>query len=94
VLADNSEPDVYLCGSGAVVYVFKKGGAGGGDVIRGDVVCADDAGDSGYVIPLYKYTASDVATTQLKALQAVVGRAMETLASEASGGPLKVMLNY
>ena len=100
VLADNSEFDVYLCGSGAIVYGYRKGADGGGDTVAGDIMVAYGIAAAGSVVALKNALqditgdcANTVMATQYKRMLAMVGRAVETLASSANTVPIKMILS-
>jgi len=100
VIGDNVEFTVYRCGSGAIVYGFHKGAAKGGSVVAGEIVCAYGAAANGAVIAANKImaaaiagaTASVIATAVTK-FYAMVGRAMETHASNTATQPIQIMLS-
>jgi hypothetical protein len=100
VIADNDEFEVFLTGSGAIVYGFHKGGSGG-SIVAGDILVADGTAANGLVIPLSDalqdittadYTSTALATAITK-LFAIVGRAMETHASAAANVPIQIRLS-
>jgi len=100
IYADNDEFPVFLCGSGAIVYGYHKGTAGGGSIVDGEILVAYGAGSAGQVISLAKawnvltgdVTNTIMATTITRSL-AIVGRAAETHASAANTVPIKILLS-
>jgi len=99
VIADNAEFEVYLTGSGAIVYGYHMG-ATGGAVVAGDILCAHGESATGLLMPLSKALqdvvadhTSTVLATAITKLFALVGRAMETHASAAANTPIQVRLS-
>jgi len=100
VIADNAEFEVYLTGSGAIVYGYHKGATGGGSIVAGDILCAHGEAATGLLVPLSKALATVVAdhtstvlATVITKLFALVGRALETHASAAGNTPIQVRLS-
>jgi len=101
VYADNEEFPVYLCGSGAIVYMYH--GLDDGSIVAGDILVASSVDDDGHVRPLSKAWAdlvgaaetalATVLVTQIKAIYSIVGRALETHASSGTTTPIKVILS-
>ena len=99
VIGDNVETPIYLTGSGAIVYAYHKGAAGGGDVVIGDIMCSS-TGATGKLIPLHKALAAlvtedtvTVLATSITRLYTLVGRAMETHTSVTTHVPIQVRLS-
>lgn len=90
VYADDAEIGAYLLNSQAVVFVYKKGGAGGGSVKYDDIMCSDGTANTGFVRPLYKALAGSA--TYASFMLTIVGRARETLASAAANTPMMIQL--
>lgn len=101
VYADNEEFPVYLCGSGAIVYMYH--GLDAGSILAGEILVASCADDDGHVAPLSKAladvlaagdtTMATIIATQIQCLFSIVGRALETHASSGTTTPIKVILS-
>ena len=99
VIADNKEFEVFLTGSGAIVYGFHMG-ATGGAVVAGDILCAHGESATGLLMPLSKALqdvaadhTSTVLATAITKLFALVGRSLETHASATANTPIQVRLS-
>lgn len=102
VYTTNDEIPIYLCGSGAIVRCYH--GPSCGDVKYGDILVANTTDGGGQVEPLAHAlgdfitdgtggTGGTILATQIQYLFALVGRAMDTLASSGLTVPLRVMLS-
>ena len=102
VYTDNSEIPVYLCGCGAIVkcYLAPNGGA----PTFGEIMVSQGLEALGYVETWETAikdaiddgtggTGGTIWLTQVTSLYALVGRAMETLASTGKTAPLKILLS-
>ena len=101
VYADNSEIPIYLCGSGAIVKCYFS--LNGGDCTMGEILVSQGLEDTGHVESWANAIKDSIAAghdaftsvwlTQVVSLYALVGRAMETVASTGTTVPIKVLLS-
>jgi len=99
VIANDANFPVYLCGSGAIVYMYH--GLNGGSVLAGEILISSAADDDGHVkslsTALKDYivdgSAGTILATQIQQLWSIVGRSLETHASTGTTTPIQVILS-
>jgi len=97
IYADNDEIPVFLFGSGAIVYGYHKGTAGGGSIVEGDILVTTITGSVIAISKAMEAVTGDVTNTVLGTVLTkiwnICGRAAETHASAANTVPVKILLS-